>query len=227
MTRDGARVEDIELGRSEVRLAEVMVAQKQEALEYHYLKSPFDGVISKNNFEVNDLVDMNQTIFELMDINKVYLDIRVSEMNIVRVKVGQKVEVALDCLGGKKFDGVIKQIDPLGGKLDRSYLSRIEIDNADGVLKPGMFGRAVIITERIANAIAVSAGALKRDVQNPENSQQYVLVANSENEVQRMDVIVGKTFGDKVYIVDGLDAGMKVILLGYGLNIGDKVKIVE
>ncbi|MBI9019234.1 MAG: efflux RND transporter periplasmic adaptor subunit [Phycisphaerae bacterium] len=227
LTKKGPRSEDIELARAEVKLAQVALDQAIENLSYHELKAPFAGFISKNNFEVNDLIAMNQTIFELMDISKVYLDIRVSEIDIPKIKIGQTVKVKVDALPDNSFDATIAQIDPLGGQLDRSFLTRVLLDNSQGLLKPAMFGRAIINTDTIANAIAVPADAIKRGLTDQGEPQAYVLIADADGIVQRQDIVVGDTYGDKIHVIDGLQADMNVILMGYGLNIGDKVKVVE
>jgi multidrug efflux pump subunit AcrA (membrane-fusion protein) len=221
LLKKGAREEDIRIGQSQVELAKVALAQAQENLEDHYLRAPFDGVVSMRLLEPGDLVDFKESIFQLLQIDKVYLVLEVSELYIPRLKISQQVEVTIDTLENRTFTGTVAQINPISQATDRSYVTKILIDNADGDLLPGMFGRAHIVTERIEQALTVSTDAVRS-----ENGQDYMLIVDENMTAQKQVVSLGDTYNDKTHIMSGLKEGDKVISLAQTIvKPGTKVKV--
>ncbi|MBN1844068.1 MAG: efflux RND transporter periplasmic adaptor subunit [Sedimentisphaerales bacterium] len=221
----GARREDIAMARSQRDLARVALEQAQERLDDHYLRAPFAGVVTMRHLEPGSIVDFNQTIFSLLQIDPIYLVLPVSELYIPHIAVGMPVEITVDALPDERFTGQVAQIDPLGTS-DRSFKTKIRLDNPRGSLQAGMFGRAHIIVERIEQALAVPADAIRQ-----EDQSRYVYVAETENGTtlcRRKDIQVGAVFDRQVHVPSGLQAGDRVITLAQSfLEPGTKVVITE
>ena len=233
LVKEGPRSEDIAIAETQLDLAKVAVAQAQNALDDHFLKAPFAGVVSVNAFEIGDILDVQAEMFRVAQIDKVYLVIDVSEIYLAQVSVGMTVNVAVDALPGKAFAGTVAEINPLGRQSDRSFATKILLDNSEGQLRPGMFGRARIVTDTSSGAIAVPTDAVKA-----ENGTKYVLLAQGGGGdaaeagetllAERVDVTAGRVFGNLIEITAGLAEGDEVIAFTQQIvEAGTKVVIAE
>jgi len=173
LLKAGARAEDIELARIQVQLAQVAVDQAQQNLDNHYLHAPVDGQVTLRIFEQGDVCEANKTIFQVVQLDQVYLVLDVSELYLPTIAVGMEIAVQIDPLPGQHFLGQIAEINPVANEQTRSYITKIKLDNSKNQLKPGMFGRANFVIEEAINTFAVPDNAIKTDGQ-----QEYVLVAD-------------------------------------------------
>jgi len=223
LIKKGPRQEDIALAQAQVSQAEVALAQAKERLDDHYLRAPFAGVVTVRHFEPGALVDFNQPIFSLLQVDPVYLVLKVSELYISHIRVGMSVNVRIDALAGQTFTGRVAQINPMTETTVRSYHTKILIENPQDTIKPGMFARAEIVVEHIAQAIVVPADGIRKEVK-----QAYVLIVDDQNQARRQDVEIGDTFDDRVRILSGVQAGQHVITLAPDIvNEGSKVILEE
>lgn len=221
MIKQGARIEDIKAAESRLAMARALLGQAQNNYDDHFLRAPGAGVVSRNMFEVGDVVDKNVWVFRVVDVSRVYLDVDVSELYVTRTAIGMAVDVTVDVFGDRIFPGEIAEINPIANRADRSFATRVIIDNKDGVLKPGMFGRAHIVLDEAADVIALPSDAIYSD-----ESGKYVLVVDGDFIARRKEVTLGRRFENLVGITGGLEAGVKVITLSYNLTAGAKVKVI-
>ena len=208
LTEIGPRAEDIAAGQARLDAA-------QKNLDDHTLISPCHGQVSHNTLEVGDIAQNDKAIFRVLRLDKVYLDIDVSERYIPAIAVGQSVEVTVDAYGDRRFAGTVAQINPAAVTSSRSYLTRIVIDNADGLLREGMFGRAHIVVGHADEAIMVPSDAVHSDA-----TGMFVWVVGQNNTLQRTAVDIGQVNGDRTEITEGLSAGKRVVTLGRDLTEG-------
>jgi len=219
LIRKGPREEDIAAARAAVELSRAAAARAQQVLEEHYLRSPCAGVVTRRLAEVGDLVDIRQVVCHVLDMERVYLVLDVSEVHVPHVRVGQGVEVTVDALPGRTFAGKVAEINPQADRANRSFRTKILLENPEHELLPGMFGRAHIVVRRAAGALAAPADALRQDQRG-----WYVLVVGPEGKAERREVTLGETFDEKVEIKAGLAAGQQVIVLaGEGVAEGARV----
>jgi len=223
LMKKGPREEDIAIARTQVTLAQVALSQAKERLDDHYLRAPFTGVVTVRDFEPGALVDYNQTIFSLLQVDPVYLVLKVSELYISHIRVGMSVNVRIDALAGQTITGRVTQINPMTETTVRSFRTKILIENPQETIKPGMFARAEIVVEHIAQAIVVPADGIRKD-----GKQAYVLIVDDRNQVRRQDVEIGDAYGENIQILSGVQAGQHVITLAPDIvEAGSKVVLGE
>lgn len=97
-----------------------------------------------------------------VSIDKVYAEFNVIERDVPKVALGQKAEVFVDAYPTKTFSGSIDRIAPIIEGRSRTEIIKIELDNKEGLLKPGMFVRAQISTYEKKEAIVIPASGLKK-----------------------------------------------------------------
>ena len=222
LTKKGPRQEDIKIAQAQLDLAQAAVELARKNLKDHYLTASFNGVVGLKYLEEGDIAEMNNTIFLLADLRRVYLDLNVSELYIPKISVGMIVDITVDALPDKKFQGKIAEINPLANPTDRAYITRIIIENKDNLLRSGMFARAHIIFREISQALVIPSEALKT-----EHDKNYVFIVDDKQTAQRRDVIPGDNFENLLQIKEGLNEGDKVITFSQNLQPSDKVIISE
>ncbi len=116
-----------EAGRQRNEL-ETALARAKRDLSFTRVVAPFDGVVGNKAAEVGNLVQPGTRLMALVPLNASYVDANFKETQLVGIKPGQKVDVAVDALGGRVVEGVVSSISPASG----SQFSLLPPDNATG-----------------------------------------------------------------------------------------------
>lgn len=129
-------------GITEKQIGEIEKAGKPQ--EHLTIYSPGAGtVIQKNGFE-GMYVKTGDKIYTIADLNKVWLFLDAYESDIQWLHYGQDVTVEAESYPGEVFSGKIAFIDPFVDPKSRTIKLRVNVNNTDEKLKPGMFVRATI-----------------------------------------------------------------------------------
>jgi len=107
---------------------ETALARAKRDLSFTRVLAPFDGVVGNKAAEVGNLVQPGTRLMALVPLNASYVDANFKETQLVGIKPGQKVDVAVDALDGKVVEGVVSSISPASG----SEFSLLPPDNATG-----------------------------------------------------------------------------------------------
>ncbi|MCX5679418.1 MAG: efflux RND transporter periplasmic adaptor subunit [Candidatus Omnitrophica bacterium] len=146
----------------------------QSKLEYESAKSdldktniyaPSNGLLGARTMDVGSYVNpgsTNDKIGSFVEIDKVYAEFSIIEKDVPKVALGQKAEVFVDAYPTKTFGGVIDRIAPIIEGRSRTENIKIELDNKEGLLKPGMFVRALIATYEKKDVIVIPSSGLKK-----------------------------------------------------------------
>ncbi|MEE9257328.1 MAG: efflux RND transporter periplasmic adaptor subunit, partial [bacterium] len=110
-------------------------------LGYFKIRSPVSGVLTERLVEPGDLAVNRAHLFTLVQINKLRVRARVSELDLPLLKKGQKARVGLDAYRGRAFEGTLNRIFPSVDPRSRQVVVEVEIDNRDLFLRPGLLAR--------------------------------------------------------------------------------------
>lgn len=181
---------EIELNKNQ-KLFEIgaisQMKMDQAKLEYESAKSELDktniyamtnGVLGSKILDVGSYVNpgsTNDRVGVFVDMNKVYAEFNIIEKDVPKVALGQKAEVFVDAYPNKSFNGTIDRISPIIEGRSRTENAKVELDNKEGLLKPGMFIRALIATYEKKDAIVIPASSLKK-----KESEYFVYVVHKE-----------------------------------------------
>ncbi|HEV7398337.1 MAG TPA: efflux RND transporter periplasmic adaptor subunit [Pyrinomonadaceae bacterium] len=172
------------------------------------LTSPISGIVIERNGTIGATVGSDATVFKIIDITRVWIDGNVFEKDIERVKRGQEVKVSVPAFPGVNFSGRVILINSVVDPDTRSLKVRTEVSNPDGRLKPDMFASVQIITDLRRTAISIPQAAVLDD-----GGKTVVFIAAGNGYVKR-EVHAGIQGNDRVEIVEGLQAGDKVVVKG-------------
>jgi len=213
------------LAQAEASVAAANAAQQTASINLEYTKviAPISGRIGKSSVTPGALVTASQAteLAKIQNIDQVYLDINQSVNELTTLKqatasgtIGEAgtadVELILQ-------DGTVY---PLKGKLQFSDVSvdestgtvtlRALFPNPNGVLLPGMYAKARIVSGVVGNGILVPQPAVTRD----PKGNATVMVVTKDNKAAVRPIQVAQTVGDKWLVTGGLQPGERVIVEG-------------
>lgn len=211
----------------EVALAKLALAQA--TAERLKIVAPFDGIAGIRNVNVGDYLKDGTDIVNLEDIDTVFVDYRLPERFQTLVKRGQRAQVELDALPGRKFEAKVEAVDPLIDANGRSVGVRASIPNRQLMLRPGMFARVSTVF-----GVREKARVIPEEAIVPQGGRVFVikLVQGPDNDTlvsQRVAVKVGIRRPGQVEILEGLKEGETVVTAGQQRlqRDGTVVKVVD
>lgn len=165
---------------------------EQSKLEYESAKSELDktniyaasnGILGSRTMDAGSYITPNDKAGIFVDNNKVYAEFNIIEKDVPKVALGQKAEVFVDAYPNKAFSGVIDRIAPIIEGKSRTEIVKVELDNREGLLKPGMFVRALISTYEKKDVIVIPSSALKKK----ENDYFVYVIHKDESKKGALD----------------------------------------
>jgi membrane fusion protein, heavy metal efflux system len=184
------------------------LASKSSLAAVFSLTSPIAGIVVERNGTIGATVGSDANVFKIIDISRVWIDANVFEKDLERVRRGQEVKVAVPAFPGVSFSGRVILISSVVDPETRTVKVRTEVPNPDGRLKPDMFANVQIITDLHRTAISIPQSAVLDD-----SGKTVVFVSEGPGYMERV-VIEGIQGNDRVEIIDGLQAGDKVVVKG-------------
>ena len=194
----------------DVALAQVALAKAQAARMQ--VLAPFDSMAGIRQVNLGDYVKDGADIVKLDDVSSVWVDFRLPERFLSRIKPGQGVEITLDALPGRKLKAVVGALDSQVDADGRSVLVRARLANPDGVLRSGMFARARVVFSVREDALVVPEEALV-----PQGDKQFVVLVMPGDKgpvSKRVEARVGQRVAGKAELLSGVSDGDTVVLAG-------------
>ena len=197
-----------------LQVAQAKLALAQATLQRLKVLAPFDGTAGLRQINVGDYLKDGADMVNVEDIEAVLLDFRLPERFQAKIKPGQKAQVTMDALPGRKFTAVVQAIDPLIDANGRSVGVRGCIDNRQMQLRPGMFARVNAVFGERDDALVIPEEAIV-----PQGGRATVLrVVPGPNKdeliSERVTVKIGIRQPGRVEILEGLSMGDSVVVAG-------------
>lgn len=212
-----------------LQVAEAQVALAQAQVARLKVLAPFDGRAGIRAVNVGDYVKDGADIVNLEDTRSMLVDLRLPERFAARLRGGQPVQLEVDAIAGRRFDGRVDAIDSQIDANGRSLLVRARVDNPAEVLKAGMFARARVVFDVRADAIVVPEEALV-----PIGGKQWLVRvvdgADGKPAARRLEARIGLRLPGQVEVLSGVAEGDRIVTAGHGRLMRDQpvpVRIVD
>ncbi len=217
------RIEETELKRLLVR-----EEQQQELIERHRLVAPFAGAIAQKMTEEGEWVDTGKPVLELVEMDQVWFDIQVPQEFLAPIRDAEGVTVILDAFPEKSLSASISVVVPVKDIVSRTFLTRFDLKDSDGIAAPGMSGSAKVSWRSIGGeSVKVPRDAV---VRFPDGSAKVWIVEKVGEflEVRSRTIRTAGALGESTEVMEGLVGGELVVIRGNeGLQEGQKVRILE
>ena len=127
-----------EVAQKDAESAKAGLNLSETALQKSKVLSPVDGMISKKNVKVGSLAQMGESLFEIVQINPLKIEMAIPEEYMSQVSRGQKVEVSTSSMPGKIFIASINKISPEADKATRTLKVIASLPNSGGIIKANL-----------------------------------------------------------------------------------------
>lgn len=219
-----------DVANAAIRSAEARLQTAQINLEDAHLYTPIGGLVATVPVEVGQTVGPGALVASMVNTEKVKLLVGVVERKVLRLVIGQQARVHLEALSTGPFtrnsefrEGQVSVIPPAADEVTGLFNVEIELNNADGHLRPGMIGRADVIVGR-AEAVAIPAEAAIR-----AGDHIYAFFVPEGKMVVRRVVLKPIAVAEDAYLVQNIpdDAGRLVVEGQNRLSNGQQVTVID
>ena len=207
----------------EVRNRQGVLAQRRSELELARqqladtnLVSPVEGAVGQRQASVGEYLAPGAAVATLVRLHPLRLRVAVPEREAAAVQVGQSVKVAVEG-DATEHAGRVARLSPAIQEQNRTLMIEAEIPNERGLLRPGSFARASIVTQAGQPVVMVPASAIITFA-----GIEKVMSVKDGKSVERR-VQTGRRDGARVEIVGGLEAGEPVVVEPGNLTGGQSV----
>jgi Cu(I)/Ag(I) efflux system membrane fusion protein len=184
------------------------LARTGEARRTVTLRAPLSGTILKREIAQGSQVDPQTVLFELADLTRVWAIASVYENELAYVREGQDAALTLAYLPGVEFHGKVARVYPVLDATTRTAQVRVEFGNADGALKPDMFGEVRIVAD-LGERLSVPVAAVMET-----GARALAFVDQGDGVFEPREVTLGLRIPDRVEILSGLAEGERVLASG-------------
>jgi len=193
------------------------VANAQVFVGYARITSPISGVVVAKHTEVGSTATPGTPLLTIEDGSRYRLVVAVEESQLGKIGMGQRARLRIDALGADDLEGAVSEITPAADPMSRSYTVKIDLP-ARQDLRSGLYGVARFMSGQ-RQAILIPRKSVTR------RGQLAVVFVVDDAGVARLRLIqTGKTYGENVEALSGLNDGERVVVDG-AADVKDGVRI--
>lgn len=201
---DRARA-DVNAARARLGAAEAGVKQAQEQLEYTVVRAPYSGIVSERHVEPGESVNIGQPLMTGFSLEKLRAVTVVPQNLIDEVRDQAQARIIVTPQGGRSIYAQKLTFTPYADSLTHTFKVRVDLPEGEFGLYPGMFVKVAFVTGRERRLVVpLTAVAYRSEVR-----AVYVV---KDGRVAFRQVRLGRTFGDRVEILAGVEPGEAVAL---------------
>ncbi len=180
--------------------------QSRKIKKQLHIHSPFTGRIMHIGAREGQYITPKDELYLIADLSRIWVNVDIYEDDLPWMKVDDRAEMTVRAVPGRTFHGKITFIHPTMQQKSRTVRVRLEFDNPDLLLKPGMFANVVLHTDAQPNAVVVPSEAIVRS-----GSHEQLFVVREPGKFEPRQVTLGVSAGGFTQILEGLEAGEEVV----------------
>ena len=229
-TRYEAALASVEIAAAALERLKEELRRRDEIIRQHTIKAPFDGVITQKMVEKGEWVKIDTPLFELTEIGLLRVDVPVPQFYFNDVQLGTPVRLTFDAYPDRNFLAGVTMKVPMSSETARTFPVRIDLDNSERLLAPGMSARVIF---QLTQAAGQQVLLLPQDavVRKPDGSQSIWVLEQDGGGLRagQIQVRTGRTYRENIEITAGdVQAGDQVVVRGNEiLRPGQLVEIKE
>jgi len=174
------------------------------------IRSPYDGVVIAKHANEGMRINSGMRVYQIADLSKVWVMVSLYEYQLPFIEEGQEATMTLPYIPGHTFEGRVIYVYPYLNEQTRQIHVRLEFENHDGMLKPGMYA-SIELRSTLADEQTIAPRSAVIDT----GERQVAFVSLGEGRFEPRDVQMGVATEDGfVEILDGLAPGEMVVVSG-------------
>jgi membrane fusion protein (multidrug efflux system) len=212
--------ENLDRAATERTLAAGNLKQIQVQYEEGFIHAPISGVVNKCYIDPGEFVGPGTPILDIVNIDKMVIDLNVPEMDVRYLEVGQKALVRVDAFKERHLQGVITFVAFKADPMTKTFRTSVAIENAKGDIRAGMIARVALIRREINDALVAPLSALV------DKSGERLVFVEKDGIAKARTISIGVIEQDRIQITRGLTVGDRLIVSGQnGLEEGMRVQV--
>jgi HlyD family secretion protein len=237
LVKIGPRQEQIDYARAQVAQARAAVDYAQTMLDSTLIRAPVSGTVLERLVEKGEMVStmnlggtggVKASVAAVADLNDLQVQLDINQNDFPRITPAQACAVTADAYPDRVYQGVVAEIAPEANRQKATIEVRVKVLHPDAYLRPEMNAHVSFLAPTSASKnpsremLSIPRGAL---VQKEGKTAVFVVEGSR---AQTREIQVGRDFGDRVEVVDGLSPNDQVIVRGLeNLTAGQRVRVVK
>jgi membrane fusion protein (multidrug efflux system) len=213
------------VAQSELETAEATLKQTQgmadatrAIIQKKTIRAPFAGRLGIRLVNLGQYLDTGKPIVSLQSLTPIYADFSLPQQELARLQTGMRVRLTTDAYPGRQFDGTLTAINPDLDPQTRSVGLQATFENADQLLRPGMFARVEVLLPEERAVLVVPATSV---LSAPYGDSVFVIESKPGKDSGKAELVVRQQFirtgsarGDFVSVETGLKPGERIVSAG-------------
>ena len=209
---------ELDAAESKFRRLTAIVDQMRSNIRKKTLVAPFDGHVGIRQVNVGQMINAGQQVVALTSLDPVYVDFALPQQHLAQLSQGLEVRVRSDAVPGREFKGKLTAINSMVDTVTRNVSVQATLENADHVLRPGMFAKAEVVLPEKSSALVIPGSAVSYA---PYGDSVFVIEKKTDEKtgketqvIRQQFVRIGEARGDFVSVTEGLKARETVVGTG-------------
>jgi membrane fusion protein (multidrug efflux system) len=211
--------EELDQSETQAKLAAADLAQVKVRYNHGFPKSPISGIINHLYVDVGEYADVGKPIVDIVNIDRIKINVRVPELDVRYVKKGQTTPMRIDAFADRALMGTVEFVAFKADHATKTFLVRSVIDNPNHDIRPGMIGRVAFVRRMIPDAVAAPLFAIV------DKGGERIVFVEKEGVAESRVISIGVIEGDRVQITSGIDIGDHLIVKGH-TEVEDGMKVI-
>ena len=201
--------EELDQSETQRKLAAADLAQVRVRYNHGFPKSPITGVVNHLYLDVGEFADTGKPIADIVNIDKIKINVRVPELDVRYVSKGQITPIKIDAFADRTILGTVEFVSFKADHATKTFLVRSVIENPDHAIRPGMIGRVAFVRREIPDAIAAPLFAIV------DKGGERLVFVEKDGVAESRVISIGVIESDRVQITSGLNVGDHLIVKGH------------
>jgi Cu(I)/Ag(I) efflux system membrane fusion protein/cobalt-zinc-cadmium efflux system membrane fusion protein len=186
------------------------IAKSREVRRTLAIRSPRTGFVLQKNVVEGARVMAGQDLYQIGDLRRIWVTAEIYEFDAPWVEVGQPAQMELSHEEGKVYEGKVAYIYPTLNAVSRTLTVRLEFENPDIRLKPGMFATVYIQYRRVDDVLAIPTEAIL-----DSGRRKIVFVSAGDGRFEPSEIVTGLV-GDRhmTEVLSGIEEGEEIVVSG-------------
>lgn len=210
LEKAGATTEQIKGQEAQVEKMLADINNYKAQIAKTYLRSPIDGVITKQDSKVGEIVLANSIVVSVISNNEYEIEVNVPEADIAKINIGNPARITLDAYGsGVVFGAHVISIDPGETMIEgvATYKTTMQFDKKEDSVKSGMTANIDILTNKKIGVLILPQRAILN-----KDGERFVQLNRGNDFIEERKIEIGLKGSDSnVEIISGLSEGDEVV----------------
>jgi len=198
----------------------VNIDSLKHSLANAVIRAPISGIIDNKSVNLGQYVSPGTELAKVKNVSSVYATIQVGQSDVKYITAGQKAQVKLGQNDSTIYEGVVKMINVSADSSARVFNCKVQINNPNQDLHPGVFANVEVATDQKKNLIAIPVN----DLTGSEGEYSVFVLENGV--ARKRSISIGRIIQNLAEVTSGLQEGEQVIVTNLNtLQDGDKVTV--